>query len=132
MIYQELENLEAEGRPIRVGVSGAGWIGSGFVQQCNYVNGMTVTVLADEDLKLARDVFINSGIQPDDIIEANTPGKAIDLLRAGKKVITGSYQLASQLADVDIVADIVVGIVVDIVVECFVLVVAFVVVLDYR
>jgi predicted homoserine dehydrogenase-like protein len=106
MIYQELTKLEAEGRPIRVGVSGAGWIGSGFVQQCNYVNGMTVTVLADEDLELARGVFVSSGIQPADIIEANTPGKAMDVLRGGKKVVTGSYQLASQLADVDIVADI--------------------------
>jgi predicted homoserine dehydrogenase-like protein len=57
MIYQELAKLEAEGRPIRVGVSGAGWIGSGFVQQCSHVKGMEVTVLADDDLELARNDF---------------------------------------------------------------------------
>jgi hypothetical protein len=27
MIHQDLAKLEAEGKPIRVGVSGAGWIG---------------------------------------------------------------------------------------------------------
>jgi predicted homoserine dehydrogenase-like protein len=106
MIYQELAKLEAEGRPIRVGVSGAGWIGSGFVQQCSHVKGMEVTVLADADLKLARETFIHSGIDPEDIIEAHIPSRAMDVLRAGKKVITGSYQLAAQLEDVDIVADI--------------------------
>ncbi|MBW6465437.1 MAG: hypothetical protein K0B06_02920 [Brevefilum sp.] len=106
MIYQELAKLDAEGRPIRVGVSGAGWIGTGFVQQCSHVKGMEVTVLADADLKLARETFIHSGVRPEDIIEAHIPGRAMDVLRAGKKVITGSYQLAAQLEDVDIVADI--------------------------
>ncbi len=106
MIYKELAQLEAQNCPIRVGVSGAGWIGSGFVQQCNTVQGMTVNLLADQDLKLARDTFIKSGVRPEWIIEASTPGAAMDALQKGKKVITGSYQLASQIEAVDIVADI--------------------------
>jgi predicted homoserine dehydrogenase-like protein len=106
MIHQELAKLEEANRPIRVGVSGAGWIGSGFVQQCKSVRGMTVNLLADQDMQLARETFLKSGIDAENIVEANTPGEAMDALRAGKKVITGSYQLASQLDDVDIVADI--------------------------
>ena len=106
MIHQELTQLEAENRPIRVGVSGAGWIGSGFVKQCNYVKGMTVNLIADEDLSLARKSFLHSGIEPDHICEGDSPGAAMDILRSGKKVITGSYQLAAQLDDIDIVTDI--------------------------
>jgi predicted homoserine dehydrogenase-like protein len=106
MIHKELAQLEEQNQPIRVGVSGAGWIGSGFVQQCNAVKGMTVNLLADENLDLARETFVKSGVDPEMIIEAGTPGAAMDALRAGNKVITGSYQLASQVDDVDIVADI--------------------------
>jgi len=106
MIHKELAQLEDKGQPIRVGVSGAGWIGSGFVQQCNYVKGMDVLLLADENLSLARETFILSGVNPTNIVEANTPGSAMDALRAGNKVITGSYQLAAQIDDIDIVADI--------------------------
>jgi predicted homoserine dehydrogenase-like protein len=106
MIFEDLAWLEAQGKPIRVGVSGAGWIGSGFVAQVAHVQGMQVNVLADTDVGAAKSAFQAVGIEPDEIIEANNPGRAEDALRAGKKVITGSYALAAQLDSVDIVADI--------------------------
>jgi len=104
--HQELQELEAKGRPIRVGVSGAGWIGSGFVAQVAHVPGMTVNVLADADTQAAWDAFVATGIEKDDIFEAATPGPAMDALRNGKRVVTGDYTLAAQLEGVDIVCDV--------------------------
>jgi len=106
MIHQDLLCLKAEGRPIRVGVSGAGWIGSGFVAQVAHVPGMEVTVLADTDTRAAWEAFLATGVEREDIVEASAPGPAMDALRAGKRVVTGSYGLAAQLEAVDIVADI--------------------------
>jgi predicted homoserine dehydrogenase-like protein len=106
VIQPELLRLEAEGRPIRVGVSGAGWIGSGFVAQVAHVPGMAVTVLADTDTRAAWEAFTAAGIERDSIVEVSAPGPAMDALRAGKRVVTGSYELAAQLEAVDIVADI--------------------------
>jgi len=106
MLQQELLQLEAEGHPIRVGVSGAGWIGSGFVAQVAHVPGMEVNVLADTDTRAAWEAFIATGVEREDIVEASTPGPAMDALRAGKRLVTGSYALAAQLEAVDIVADI--------------------------
>ncbi|MFQ6102545.1 MAG: NAD(P)H-dependent oxidoreductase [Anaerolineae bacterium] len=106
MIHQELSSLEAQGRPIRVGVSGAGWMGSGFVAQMAHVPGMEVTVLADTDTRAAWEAFRATGVERDAIVEASAPGPAMDALRAGKHVVTGSYRLAAQLEAVDIVADI--------------------------
>ena len=106
MLRQELLRLEAEGNPIRVGVSGAGWIGSGFVAQVAHVPGMEVTVLADADTRAAWEAFTATGIERDGIIEANAPGLAMDALRAGKRVVTGDHTLAAQLDAVDIVADV--------------------------
>ena len=53
MIYTDLLKREAEGKPIQVGVSGAGWIGRGFVHQVTLMKGMVVRVLADTDTKAA-------------------------------------------------------------------------------
>jgi predicted homoserine dehydrogenase-like protein len=106
MIRQELLRLKAQGNPIRVGVSGAGWIGSGFVAQVAHVPGMEVTVLADADTCTAWEAFTATGIERDGIIEANAPGPAMAALRAGKRVVTGDYTLAAQLDAVDIVADV--------------------------
>ena len=106
MLLKDLEKRESEGKRIRVAVSGAGWMGGSFVTQISRMKGMTVTVLADEDTSLARSVFESTGVAPDDIVEAPSPSRASDALRRGKRVVTGSYKLAAQLAEVDIVADV--------------------------
>jgi predicted homoserine dehydrogenase-like protein len=102
----ELEKRAAAGNPIRVGVSGAGWIGSGFVAQVAQMKGITVPVLADTDTDAAFRALVATGVAPGDIIEANTPGHASDALWSGKRVITGDYTLAAQLDEIDIVADV--------------------------
>jgi len=106
MLHQRLSELEAKGTPIRVGVSGAGWIGSGFVAQVAHVPGMQVVVLADADTGAAWEAFLATGLDRERIVEADTLGPAMDALRAGRRVVTGSYTLAAQLEGVDIVADV--------------------------
>jgi len=106
VLLKDLEKRESEGKRIRVAVSGAGWMGGSFVTQISRMKGMTVTVLADEDTSLARSVFESTGVAPDDVVEASSPSRASDALRKGKRVVTGSYTLAAQLAEVDIVADV--------------------------
>ncbi len=101
----ELLRLEAEGRPIRVGASGAGWMGSGFVTAMKHVPGMEVAVLVDQDLAAARQAFLAAGYPAEMVVEAGAPGPAMDAMRAGKRVVTGSYTLAAQLEAVDIVTD---------------------------
>jgi predicted homoserine dehydrogenase-like protein len=97
---------QAEDRPIRVGSSGADWMGSGFVAQMAHVPGMELTVLADENVAAACEAYLRTGMPADQIVEAAAPGPATDALRAGKRVITGDYTLAAQLVDIDIVADV--------------------------
>jgi predicted homoserine dehydrogenase-like protein len=106
MIAEDLARLQAEKRAIRVGVSGAGWIGSGFVHQVAHMQGMTVNLLADPDVSLARQAFLACGVPADRIVEAHTSTSAMDALRASRKVVTGSYALAAQLEDIDIVVDV--------------------------
>ena len=106
LIREALQQRQSAGKPIRVGASGAGWMGSGFVAQMRLVPGMELTVLADSDTGAARKAFLDSGVAAEDIVEAATVGDAADALRRGKRVISGSYDLAAQLEDVDIVTDV--------------------------
>lgn len=105
-VRQALQQRQAEGRPIRVGATGADWMGSGFVAQMAHVPGMQVVVLADADVAAARDAFLKTGVAAERIVEAAAPGPATDALRAGKRVITGDVGLAARLENVDIVADV--------------------------
>jgi predicted homoserine dehydrogenase-like protein len=106
MLQQELLRLEAEGKPIRVGASGAGWMGGGFLAQVAHVPGMEVAVLADVDTRAAWETFTWTGVERDYIGEPYATEPAMDALRAGKRVVTGSYTLAAQLESVDIVTDV--------------------------
>lgn len=105
MISQDLIRLHSEGCPIRVGVSGAGWIGSGFVAQVARMPGMRVDLLADSDVHVALQAFQAIGFTLDNLIETDSPTKAEDALRAGRRVVTSSYSLAAQLPSIDIVVD---------------------------
>lgn len=106
MLHQELLKRQAGANPIRVGASGAGWMGSGFVAQMAHVPGMEVVVLADTDTGAAWQAFLASGVDRDNIVETGAVGPAMDALRAGKRVVTGSYTLPAQLDLVDIVTDV--------------------------
>ncbi len=105
-MWQELLRRQAEGRPIRLGVSGAGWMGSGFVAAVAHVPGMEVCVLANEDTRAAREALLAAGVDAEGIREAGDVGPAMDALSCGKRVITGSYALAAQLPAIDVVVDV--------------------------
>jgi predicted homoserine dehydrogenase-like protein len=105
-LQNDLLKRESEGKRVRLGVSGAGWMGGGFVTQVSRMKGMEVTLIADEDVAGARALFESTGVPRDSIVEAGNPGKAQDALRAGKRVVTASYGIAAQCAAVDIVVDV--------------------------
>jgi len=105
MISEELEKLDSSGKPIRLGVSGAGWLGSGYVKAFSHIKGMRVDLIADPEVELAKKSFTDTGVQSDQIVEVNSPNSAMDALRKGKKVVTGLYDLAAQIDAIDIVSD---------------------------
>ncbi len=62
--------------------------------------------MADEDVAAAWTAYQAAGIDVDNIVEAASPGKAADAIRAGKRVVTGDYSLASKIDDIDIITDV--------------------------
>lgn len=106
MLRAALQQLEANHTPIRIGVTGAGWMGSGFVAQVAHVPGMEVAVLADPDMAAARRAFLSTGLDEEAIAEAETPATALAALQRGQRVITPDITLASRLDPIDVITDV--------------------------
>lgn len=100
-----LLSREAEGKPVRLAVSGAGWIGSGFVTQVEHIPGMEVVALADERETQALEVFASLGYDRDALVVTEKVAGAEEALRQGKKVVTPSLRVIAELESVDVVID---------------------------
>lgn len=106
MLHQALIQRQAQGKPIRISVSGAGWMGSGFLAQVHHIPGMDVVLLADADVEMACQAFAATGIPRSAVVECSTPGQAMDAIKAGRPVVTADYTLGAQVEAVDVVTDV--------------------------
>ncbi len=76
------------GRPVRVGLAGAGQMGTGYVAQVQRIAGMEIGAIADVDANRAASAYKAAGVEPDESRHA---------------ILDDAFALAS--ADVDIVVD---------------------------
>ncbi|HLU60114.1 MAG TPA: SAF domain-containing protein [Pseudonocardia sp.] len=104
MAYRErlLERQRTTGRPVRVGLVGAGQMGRGFVAQVRRISGMEVAAVADLDLERATGALRAAGV------EQVTTGDDLDTLSAvvadGGTVAVTDHTLAAALP-LDMVID---------------------------
>ena len=95
IIDTALRRREAEGRPIRVGMIGAGFMGRGLANQIiNSTPGMSLVAVANRTLANAKRAYVEAGVEPvvvenageiDAAIDAGTPAvleDAFELIRA--------------------------------------------------
>ena len=104
-INDKLRKRESEGKPIKVGMAGAAFIGKGMAAQLSVMHGMDLAAIADHNLAQAEEAFGLFGISREGIILTDQVGKAQDAITRGKKVITASYELLAQLQALDVVVD---------------------------
>ncbi|MFQ5801382.1 MAG: NAD(P)H-dependent oxidoreductase [Candidatus Methylomirabilales bacterium] len=97
MFRRALARRASEGNPIRVGVVGAGRMGTGVVNQIGTMEGMEVMAIADLMTNRAVQAFIDSGNPAERVIEAQAEGHAVDGIRKGKRVATADANLVSCL-----------------------------------
>jgi predicted homoserine dehydrogenase-like protein len=103
-IDSKLEKLHKEGKPVMVGLIGAGQMGTDIVAQVECMVGMEIAVVVDLKAETAVNAYRLSGckgdiVATDDLVEAE---KAI---AAGKKVATTNYKLAILVSAVQVVID---------------------------
>lgn len=104
MAYRErlLDRQSRLGRPVRVGLVGAGQMGRGFVAQVRRIAGMEVVAVADIDLARATGALQAAGIE--DVTTGDDHGKLSSLVDDGGTVAVTDPALLTALP-VDMVID---------------------------
>lgn len=102
-----LANAEAAGRPIRVGMVGAGFMARGVaLQLLRYTTGMRLVAIANRTLDRARDAYTQAEL-PADAIRAVSGRPALEqAIAEGKPAITDDALLLCQAENIDVILEI--------------------------
>jgi predicted homoserine dehydrogenase-like protein len=104
IVDQALKARAEEGRPICVGILGAGFMAQGLTNQItNSVPGMRVVAIYNRRPERAFQVFDYSGHK--NVIAAATQSQMEDAIRAGKSVVTEDALLLAHSPQVDVLVD---------------------------
>src|SRR5690349_1131980 len=100
-----LKRREAEGRPIRVGMIGAGFMGRGVANQIlNSVPGMRLVAISNRSLDGARRAYTEHGVgEP---LVATRLGQLEDAILAGRPVVTEDAELLIESDQIDCLVDV--------------------------
>jgi predicted homoserine dehydrogenase-like protein len=100
----ELEEREASRTPVRIGLIGAGQMGTDVVAETKMMKGVEIVVSADIDLERAIGSF-QIGELDGEVIVAHTPQEADAAVAAGKRVAVGDYRIITDMENLDVVLE---------------------------
>ena len=104
-IDNKLREREAEGRPIRVGVVGAGEMAAGLVNQIErHVPGMRVAGMYNRTADRIHRVYAAAGVET--CVAAETPGEAADAVAAGRAFAAATPEVLVEAAGIDVIVEI--------------------------
>src|SRR3954468_8540897 len=105
IVDRALEAREAEGRPIRVGMVGAGFMGQGLTNQIVHsVAGMRLVALAKRPPERAQDVYRYAGVE--DVAVVDSDRGLADAIRAGRPAVMEDGLLLARADEVDVLVDV--------------------------
>lgn len=104
IVDRELERLEAQGRPIRVGMVGAGFMAQGIaLQMLRYVPGMELVAISNRHVEKARDAYAAAG--EDDVMEATSTKALEDLVARGRRALTADPMHICEADGIDVIIE---------------------------
>ena len=101
MAYRErlLDRQSSTGRPVRVGLVGAGQMGRGFVAQVRRIAGMEVVAVADLDVQRATAALQSAGVE--NVTTGDDYDKLSSLVADGATVATTDPHMLTALPVVE-------------------------------
>ena len=105
IVDRALQEREESGRPIRVGMIGAGFMGQGLTNQIvNSVAGMRLVAVSNRHLERATDVFRYAGVE--DIRVVEDAGALEDAIASGRPAATEDAMLLARSDAIDVLVDV--------------------------
>jgi predicted homoserine dehydrogenase-like protein len=97
MLNKRLQELEEEGMPIRVGIVGAGRMGTGVACQISRMKGMRAVILSDIELERATAAFRQCGVKAKEILVTDDLEKARLAIFEGRVVATRRKEIVPRV-----------------------------------
>lgn len=105
LVDNALKAREAEGKPIRVGIVGAGFMTQGLTNHiCQSVPGMRVVAISNRKPNRARDVYNYAGQA--NVVQVSTQRELDQSIRANIPTITDDALLLARSEVIDVIVDI--------------------------
>ncbi|MBI3709235.1 MAG: homoserine dehydrogenase [Proteobacteria bacterium] len=104
-LAEDLARLDAEGRSIRIGLIGAGEMGTDIVTQVSLMPGLRIATLASPRVEQALKAFDIAGICRDRATICDSKVQVESAVRDGKTAVCPSAELAYSCEQVDVVID---------------------------
>ncbi|WP_322792566.1 NAD(P)H-dependent oxidoreductase [Bellilinea sp.] len=103
-LYKDLEDLGASGKSVRIGLIGAGQMGTDVVAQTTMMKGVKVVISADIDINRAKESY-RIGRVSDEVVEVFNPAEADAVVQSGKRAVTNDYRIVTDMQNVDVVLE---------------------------
>jgi predicted homoserine dehydrogenase-like protein len=103
-LHEELQQRQAAGRPVRIGLIGAGQMGTDVVATTSVMQGVRVVVAADIDLDRARDSY-RVGRVEGEVVIAETAEQADAAVEAGQLVATRDFRVVTDMRTVEVMLE---------------------------
>jgi len=105
IIDRALEAREREGKPIRVGMVGAGFMGRGIALQIlRYTKGMRLVAIANRHVEAAARAYAEAGVQDVDKVDSAT--RLEEAIRRGRYSMTDDAMLLCQAGGIDAIVEV--------------------------
>lgn len=101
---EELRARAEAGNPVRIGLIGAGQMGTDVVAQVKMMTGIEVVIAADAHLDRAREAY-RIGLFEDEVVDVTTPEQADDVVASGRKAATADFRVVTDMREIDVVLE---------------------------
>lgn len=105
MFTSLLRDLQAQGRPIRVGIIGAGKFGAGLVAQISQMQGMDVVAIADVNAAHARHAYVSSHVPAEAIAPVESLDELEDAIAEGRPAVAEDGRFITDAESIDVVVE---------------------------
>ncbi len=103
-LHEELAARETQKQPVRIGLIGAGQMGTDVVAQVTRMKGIEVCAVADIDLQRTKDAYV-IGQTSGEVVEVNTAAEADCAVAAGKWAVADDYRIVTDMKNIDVMLE---------------------------
>ena len=105
-LRERLRQYEADsGHPIRVGLVGAGQMGTGLISQMELMDGMKAIAVTDVLSERSYEAYIEAGVSTDLVEKATSANEAEKLISSGKRAALESTEELLRIPSLDIIVE---------------------------